>query len=307
MNASEHGLHVDRSGQEVARLAEKLKARCVIFLRQTEIGDRRRHDRLPCDLSITLAGPCAPITGRTADISEGGALMRPDGDHSPIMGSTVEARIAGIGLAQVRLVNRSQLGLHLKFGELARDVRAALDAKLRSIRGDNKEFIERAIATAARISNLFEDKLRSGAITYDALFDNEYVPIEQSNPLQHRTRSLDWLESVLPAIQEPLFASDDRMVFCAAIDRNAYLPVHNKIYSHPQRLGDVAWNTAHSRNRRIFDDRAGLSAARNARPYLIQNYPRDMGNGITIMMQEIDAPIRVSGKHWGGFRTAYKL
>jgi methyl-accepting chemotaxis protein len=32
-----------------------------------------------------------------------------------------------------------------------------------------------------------------------------------------------------------------------------------------------------------------------------------MGDGVTIMMQEIDAPIRVHGKHWGGFRTAYRL
>ena len=50
-----------------------------------------------------------------------------------------------------------------------------------------------------------------------------------------------------------------------------------------------------------------MPAARNTRPYVIQNYPRDMGKGITIMMQEIDAPIRVHGKHWGGFRTAYRL
>jgi methyl-accepting chemotaxis protein len=83
--------------------------------------------------------------------------------------------------------------------------------------------------------------------------------------------------------------------------------VHNAIYSRPQRRGDIAWNTKHSRNRRIFDDRAGLAAGRNTRPYLIQTYPRDMGDGATIMMQEIDAPIRVHGKHWGGFRTAYRL
>jgi len=24
-------------------------------------------------------------------------------------------------------------------------------------------------------------------------------------------------------------------------------------------------------------------------------------------MREIDAPVRVFGKHWGGFRTAYKI
>ena len=42
------------------------------------------------------------------------------------------------------------------------------------------------------------------------------------------------------------------------------------------------------------------------RPYLLQNYPRDMGTGTLVMMREIDVPIRVFGRHWGGFRTAYK-
>jgi methyl-accepting chemotaxis protein len=26
-----------------------------------------------------------------------------------------------------------------------------------------------------------------------------------------------------------------------------------------------------------------------------------------VMMREIDVPVRVKGRHWGGFRTAYKL
>jgi methyl-accepting chemotaxis protein len=138
------------------------------------------------------------------------------------------------------------------------------------------------------------------------LFDNEYVPIPGTEPLQHRTRFLALAEKLLPDIQEPLLASDKRMVFCVAVDRNGYLPVHNTIYSKPQRAGDVLWNAVHSRNRRIFDDRAGLSAGRVVRPYLIQNYPRNMGDRI-VMMWEVDAPIRVVGKHWGGLRTAYTL
>jgi methyl-accepting chemotaxis protein len=32
-----------------------------------------------------------------------------------------------------------------------------------------------------------------------------------------------------------------------------------------------------------------------------------MGNGKTVMMREIDVPVCVQGRHWGGFRTAYKL
>ena len=63
-----------------------------------------------------------------------------------------------------------------------------------------------------------------------------------------------------------MLASDPRMVFCAAIDRNGYLPVHDLSYSKPQRPGDVLWNTANSRNRRIFDDRAGLASGRVVQP-----------------------------------------
>jgi methyl-accepting chemotaxis protein len=112
---------------------------------------------------------------------------------------------------------------------------------------------------------------------------------------------------MLPPIQERLLSSDQRMVFAIAIDRNGYIPVHNAKYSQPQRPGDLAWNVPNSRNRRIFDDRTGLASARSVRPYLIQSYPRDMGTGAPIMCMEVAAPVRIQGKHWGGFRTAYKI
>ena len=156
-------------------------------------------------------------------------------------------------------------------------------------------------------SMALEEAVSDGKLTREVLFDTGYVPIEGTNPIQFRTRSLDGLERLLPDIQEPLLADDKRMIFCAAVDRNGYLPVHNRIYSQPQKPDDVAWNTANCRNRRIFDDRAGLARRATCAPYLIQSYPRDMGNGVVIMMREIDAPVRVFGKHWGGFRTAYKI
>ena len=44
VDATAHAGSVGKSGQDVVRLAERLKTRCVIFLRLTEIGDRRRHE-----------------------------------------------------------------------------------------------------------------------------------------------------------------------------------------------------------------------------------------------------------------------
>jgi methyl-accepting chemotaxis protein len=247
------------------------------------------------------------LQGKTFDLSEGGVLMRLDDARGIGPGDILAADIAEIGACKVRVVAHSHLGLHLQFVELSADARAALLKKLDAIRSENEEFIERAIIHAGRIAARFEEALARGEIGEAELFDNDYVPIAGSDPIQHRTRSLDFLEKVLPGIQEPLLASDPRMVFCVTVDRNGYLPVHNAIYSQPQRINDPIWNTAYCRNRRIFDDRAGLAAGRVVRPYLLQNYPRDMGNGVIVTMQEIDAPIRVRGKHWGGLRTAYRL
>ena len=306
IGATAHGEAVDQSGEDVGRMAERLKTRSVIFLRLSEIGDRRQHERLPCELDVELHVNSASLHGQTADISEGGLLVRLRELRMFAAGTTVAAKVSGIGDCRLRVVNQSALGLHLAFDALDEETRARLELKLATIRSDNTEFIERAIAAADRISRLLEEAVSERRITLDDLFDNTYVPIPNTNPPQYTTRFLKLTEELFPAIQEPLLASDKRMVFCAAVDRNGYLPVHNTIYSKPQRPGDVVWNTANCRNRRIFDDRAGLSAGRVVRRYLIQNYPRDMGDRI-VMMWEIGAPIRVYGKQWGGLRTAYTL
>lgn len=305
--ATSHSEAVDRSGKEAADTAEKLRTRFVMLLRQTEFGDRRRHDRLPCDLKVTLRHGATVITGQTMDLSEGGLLVRANGTDQVAVGTDLAAEIESIGPSRVRLVGRSHLGLHLKGIEMAPDVHAALRTRLQSIREENREYIDHAMQAAARIAEAMEKAVSDRLLNREELFDNQYVPIEDTNPQQFRTRFLDALERILPQIQEPLLASDKQMFFCVAVDRNGYLPVHNKIYSHPQRPGDVTWNTANCRNRRIFDDRTGLCSARNVRPYLIQNYPRDMGGGVTIIMREIAVPIRVLGQHWGAFRCAYRL
>ena len=183
-----------------------------------------------------------------------------------------------------------------------------IEDRLWAIHDENTEFVTRAMEAGTALTKHVRARPSPAAPSrIDDMFDADYVEIPGTNPLQHRTRILSWADRALPPFQEAFLAKDPRMVFCAMIDRNGYLPVHNKIYSHPQRPGDVAWNTANSRNRRIFNDAAGLAAGRNQRSYLIQSYARDMGNGNTIMMREIDVPIRVNGRHWGGFRTAYKL
>ena len=167
-------------------------------------------------------------------------------------------------------------------------------------------FIRAAQETAAKLSDALEKAVASGELSLTDLFDDKYVPIQGTNPQQMRTRFVDTTDRHFPPIQEPMLQLDPRVVFCAAIDRNGYLPTHNTKFSRPQGT-DVAWNTANSRNRRIFADRVGLAAGRSEQAFLVQTYRRDMGGGQYALMKDVSAPICVSGRHWGGLRLAYKI
>jgi methyl-accepting chemotaxis protein len=278
-----------------------------MLLRQNQLSNGREDDRLPCQLKVEIETGAGKVDAVAYDIAAGGMLIVSPQAHRIPLEQTLQATVESVGKCAIRIIKQTEYGLQSQFERLDDIARAAVEEQLWSIREENAEFVNRALEAGDAISKLFDDAIAKGAITAADLFDDTYVPIEGSNPPQFRTKFLDYVDRVLPAIQEPFFGRDPRSVFCAAVDRNGYLPVHNKIYSQAQRPGDVAWNTANCRNRRIFDDRAGLAAARNERTYLIQSYPRDMGNGKTIMMREIDVPIRIASRHWGGFRTAYKL
>lgn len=162
-------------------------------------------------------------------------------------------------------------------------------------------------AVAGAVSAAFEEGVARGQIGLSDLFDRHYRDIAGTDPKQVSTRYLDFTDRVLPPIQEAALESDPAIAFCACVDENGYLPTHNRKFSAPQRPGETEWNTANSRNRRIFNDRTGLSAGRNKEPFLVQTYRRDMGGGNYVMMKDISAPIFVNGRHWGGVRLAVKI
>ena len=304
--AEAHGESVASAGKAVTMFAQKLKSRCAVLLRQNERKDQKAQP-LPCNLAMEIQTARGTIAAAAYEISIEGILIGgPDAEKLPL-NETLNATLQDVGACRIRLRERTKAGAQARFEAPDAALKDKIEDKLWSIQDENTESVTRAMEAGRALTRIFDDAVRSRAISMDDMFDENYVEIPGTNPVQYRTRVLDWADRALPPFQEAFLIKDPRMAFCAMIDRNGYLPVHNKIYSHPQRPGDVAWNTANSRNRRIFNDPAGLAAGRNQRAYLIQSYARDMGNGQTVMMREIDVPIRVNGRHWGGFRTAYKL
>jgi methyl-accepting chemotaxis protein len=305
--AEAHGESVAKAGQAVTMFAQKLKSRCAVLLRQNEGADRRKREKLPCSLQIEITTSRGVVAAPVYEISNEGILISGPDAERLVPNETVATTLQNVGACRIRIGERSKAGVLAQFERPDAACKEAIEDALWAIHDENTEFVTRAMEAGVALTKIFENGVASGAISIEDMFDTDYVEIPGSNPVQHRAKVLDWADRALPAFQEAFLAKDPRMAFCAMIDRNGYLPVHNKIYSHPQRPGDVTFNTANSRNRRIFNDAAGLAAGRNQRAYMVQSYARDMGNGKTIMMREIDVPIRVKGRHWGGFRTAYRL
>jgi methyl-accepting chemotaxis protein len=171
---------------------------------------------------------------------------------------------------------------------------------------EDTPLIRHCIATAGDVAAMFERELDAGRISMADLFDENYQPIQGTNPVQHMTRFVSHTDRLLPPIQEAMLDFDPRVTFCAAVDRNGYLPTHNHVFSKPQSP-DPVWNAGNCRNRRIFNDRTGLAAGRNRKPFLLQTYRRDMGGGNYTLMKDLSAPIMIKGKHWGGLRIGFKI
>ncbi len=228
-------------------------------------------------------------------------------NHGAPVGCSGEADIETIGRLVVNVRGASALGLHCAFTNLAPEATAAVDSALEKLDARYSVLVERATRVANSVAASLEEAISRGELGLHDLFSTDYRPIPGTDPAQYDHPALGVCQRRLMQVLQAVRAEDDRMMFCLAVDRNGYLPVHNAEYSQSQRPNDPAWNVAHCRNKRIFDDRAGLGAARNMRPYLIQSYARDMGMGRTVMTMEVDTPLRFRGRHWGAIRTAYAM
>lgn len=213
------------------------------------------------------------------------------------------------GMAAEVQHTQAALGQAMKRSEVVLGVSESLMEVIAScgVRTSDTPYIALARDVAARLSGVLQQAVASGQITMADLFDEHYQPVAGSNPAQVLTRFNTLTDRVFPPIQESAKDALPKVVFCIGVDRNGYIPTHNRQYCQPQRAGDVAWNTANCRWRRIFNDRTGLASARNERPFLLQTYRRDMGGGQFVMLKEASAPIMVNGRHWGGVRLAYKF
>jgi methyl-accepting chemotaxis protein len=288
---------VESSSKEIMSTVGELDARIEALSREIRVSDDKDALQGAHAEEGGFHRALSDVQGGVASISAAAEQSRAICAELNKQMAAVEGEIHQTGRALDNALGRSES--FLKVSENLIDLVSHC-----GIETEDTPYIAAVQEAAAQIAKLLEDSLRTQTISAADLFDEEYRPISRTNPPQHTTRFVELADRLFPQVQERMLSLSPKVVFCIAIDRNGYVATHNKKYCHPQR-GDVVWDTANSRYRRIFNDRTGLASARNQRPFLLQTYRRDMGGGNFVVMKEAAAPITVNGRHWGGVRLAF--
>ncbi|UXY14022.1 methyl-accepting chemotaxis protein [Chitiniphilus purpureus] len=132
------------------------------------------------------------------------------------------------------------------------------------------------------------------------VFDQRYQPIAHTQPQKYRTNYGSEFERELQPLYDQLAKESPGGKFVLAVDTNGYGATHNSWYSRPP-TGDNAVDLVNSRDKRIFNDPAGLRAAHIRQRFLLQTYLRDTGE----IMTELDLPIEVDNRPWGALRLGF--
>lgn len=264
----------------------------------TQVGTVRSTTEDVQDVMISLEEKMSSLQSSSVDISDqvtrNADTLSSFSDNVQSLDKQLASNAAALSTASQDAVRAVRSADQL-IGETAIDGIDTLDARM----------LVCAEETAGRIGALFEEAIASGRIREQDLFDFTYTPLPGTNPEQVMAKFTDLTDRLLPDIQEPLVKQHKAMVFCAAVDKNGYLPTHNLVFSQKQG-SDPIWNASNCRNRRIFNDPVGLGAGQNTAGRLLQTYRRDMGGGSFVLMKDASCSISVKGKHWGGFRIGYK-
>ena len=299
-----------RDAAQTASGIEELRNAAIVALRR---GVVLKTAMVPVTMTGDLALQGWRGEAGVLELSNEAILLRPPADIASLLagaepGMPAQVTLNNVGTLETRIVaaSGSRLLLAIEDADRARgSSRIALGELVARMQAADHPFQAAARTAAAAASAILDSAVRGGACRAADPFDSQYCKVEGTNPAQYVTAFTESADRLLRPLLDQTLKTDPRIVGVFVVDRNGYAPTHNSHVSHPQRPDDPVWNARHCRNRRIFDDRAGLTAAGNTRECMLQSYERDMGNGERATIKEAISPIRIGGRHWGGLRVMY--
>lgn len=198
----------------------------------------------------------------------------------------------------LKLAQERMRGLELTASQMFDDiVKAGMSPR-------DSVIVEQAQKHAKEIVEKTEAAIESGDLNTEALFDQNYIQVEGSNPPRFRTSLSDWADQNWRPVLDHVSKQGGPIKMCSQADMNGFLPTHVSDRSRTP-TGDLAHDTEYCRNGRILFDATDQKAKRSNAPYMMAVY-RQEGNGQEyIVVRNVYVPIYINGRRWGDFEVAY--
>ena len=170
----------------------------------------------------------------------------------------------------------------------------------------DSQLVQRAIDHAQNLARIAEQAIDKGEITADELFDQNYVPVEGTNPQLYRNRASDWADANWRPIIDKVVAEGGAIKMCSPADMNGFLPTHVSDRSR-KPTGDLVHDTTYCRNGRIMFEPIDKVAKQSTDDYMMAVY-RQEGDGTNyVVVRNVYVPLYIKGRRWGDSELAYSF
>jgi len=157
--------------------------------------------------------------------------------------------------------------------------------------------VQEAMNATKQYRDMFHQKIEGYLKQGINVFDTNYREIPNSNPKRYKTAYDDIFEKELQPIYDKILGGINGSIYALCVDQNGYAPTHNSKFSKPA-TGKYEVDLLNTRDKRIFNDKTGITLAKSKKPFLLQTYMRDTGE----IINDFSMPLFIQGKHWGALR-----
>lgn len=160
-----------------------------------------------------------------------------------------------------------------------------------------------AMTGSRAMSEIMYFMIKNNMLTKEEIFDENYMEVPGTNPKKYTTRFTAVFSKWIQGIEDQ-FLLDTEVEFAVLMDKNGYVPIHNKKYSQPP-TNNYARDVIYSRSQRNFSAYEGIKKILdyNGDSAHKELYKRDTGE----ILWNIGAPVRLYGKQWGSFIIGVNL
>jgi methyl-accepting chemotaxis protein len=171
-------------------------------------------------------------------------------------------------------------------------------------------YVDLAQTQANRIKDFTEQAIANGTLTMEALFDENLVAIDGSNPMRYRNGLSQWADAHWRPIFDEISAMRAQILTTVCTSATGFLPSHMSKFS-AKPTGDFTHDNRYCRNGRVFFASVDLIAKASTQDYSMAVYRHTGASSGSdksqAVVRNVYVPLYIKGRRWGDLEVAYIL